>query len=241
MRASILFLVLGLAACGPTTTGLTMDQQSVDMARAALRGGSPQTALQILSDASGRGLGLSTAGRVLQGDALTELGRSDEARLAYTSALKSDKRSPGALIGLGRLKLTTDPALAESYFLTAVQSDPRSVKAWNDLGVARDLLGHHEGAQQAYRQALGVDPQDSAAVVNLALSLAMSGRGEEGVRMLRPLASGPTASPRIRHDLAAALTMAGKRDEAAQILNADLSPADVRKALDAYVAANGKQ
>ncbi len=237
MRGFILFLVLALAACGPTTTGITPDQQSLNMARAAMRGGSPQTALQILSDAAGRGERQSVQALVLQGDALTQLGRPEEAELSYTAALHRDNKWPGALIGLGRLKLATDPAMAEIYFLRAVQSDPRNTTGWNDLGVARDLQGHHDGAQQAYRQALGIDPQISAAVVNLALSLAMSGRGEEGVRMLRPLASGPTSSPKIRHDLAAALTMAGRRDEAAQILNADLSPDDVRQALDAYVAA----
>jgi Flp pilus assembly protein TadD len=237
MRAFILLLVLALAACGPTTTGMTPDQQSVDMARAALRGGSPQTALQILSDAAGHGVGLSTQGLVLQGDALTQLGRPEEAEISYGSALHKDDKSPGALVGLGRLKLASDPAMAETYFLRAVQSDPRSTTGWSDLGVARDLQGHHEGAQQAYRQALGIDPQMSAAVVNLALSLAMSGRGDEGVRMLRPLASGSGASPKIRHDLAAALTMAGRRDEAEQILSADLSPDQVRQALDDYVAA----
>ena len=237
MRGIILLLVLALAACGPTTTGMTPDQQTVDMARAAMRGGSPQTALQILSDAAGRGAPQSVQALVLQGDALTQLDRYDEAELAYTSALRRDRKSVGALIGMGRLKLGTDPATAETYFLGAVQSDPRSTTGWNDLGVARDLQGHHDGAQQAYRQALGIDPQLSAAVVNLALSLAMSGRGDEGVRMLRPLASGPTSSPKIRHDLAAALTMAGRRDEAAQILKTDLTPDEVRQALDAYVAA----
>ncbi len=237
MRGLILFLVLALAACGPTTTGMTPDRQSVDMARAALRGGSPQTALQILSDASSHGVQLSSQGLVLQGDALTQLGRPEEAELAYRAAMHGPAASPGALIGLGRLKLASDPAMAETYFLRAVDADPRNTTGWSDLGVARDLQGHHEGAQQAYRQALGIDPQMSAAVVNLALSLAMSGKGEEGVRMLRPLAAGSSASPKIRHDLAAALTMAGRRDEAEQILSADMSPDQVRQALDDYVAA----
>lgn len=238
MRGFILILVLCLAACGPTTTGMTPDQQSVEMARVALRGGSPQTALQILSDAAAKGPAVpSIAALVVQGDALTQLGRYDEAELAYTSALHRDGRAPGALIGMGRLRLSSDPAAAETYFLSAVKADPRNTTGWSDLGVARDLQGHHEGAQEAYRQALGIDPEMSAAMVNLALSLAMTGKAEEGVRMLRPLASAPTSSPKVRHDLAAALAMAGRTDEASQILKADLSPEDVRKALDAYAAA----
>ena len=237
MRGLILFVVLCLAACGPTTTGMTPDRQSVDMARAALRGGSPQTALQILSESASKGPAPSTAALVVQGDALTQLGRYDEAELAYTSALRRDDKSPGALIGMGRLRLSSDPAAAETYFLNSVKADPRNTTGWNDLGVARDLLGHHEGAQEAYRQALGINPDLSAAVVNMALSLAMTGKADEGVRMLRPLASASSSSPKVRHDLAAALAMAGRTDEASQILKADLSPEDVRKALDAYVAA----
>ena len=205
-----------------------------------MKGGSPQTALQILADASAHRTP-SVEALVLQGDALTSLERYDQAQLTYDEALRRDGKSPGALVGLGRLKLSSDPVQAETYFLGATRADPRDTTAWNDLGVARDLQGHHEEAQDAYRRALGVNPELSSAVVNMALSLAMTGKGEEGVRMLRPLADGPNASPKIRHDLAAALTMAGRRAEAQQILSADLSPDDVRQALDAYAAARTGQ
>lgn len=236
MRALLLLLVLGLSACGTTTIRPSADPHTVEMARAALRGGSPQTALQILSASSAPG-GASDAALIVQGDALTALGRFEEAKLAYDTVLRRDPRSVGAQIGMGRLKLGTDPTVAEALFLGAVRSDPRNTTALNDLGVARDLQGHHEGAQDAYRQALGIDPQLTASVVNLALSMAMTGKGDDAVRMLRPLASDPGASPKMRHDLAAALSLAGRQDEAAQILNADLSPADVRQAIDAYVSA----
>ena len=76
-------------------------------------------------------------------------------------------------------------------FLQALTHDPRNTTALNDLGVARDLMGDHTGAQEAYRQALGIDPEDSAAQVNLALSMAMSGDAADAVRMLRPMASNP--------------------------------------------------
>jgi Flp pilus assembly protein TadD len=236
MRGLCLLLLLALAACGSSLTSLNPDHQSVEMARAAMKGGSPQTALQILADSSAH-QAPSVEALNLQGDALTSLQRYDQAQMAYTQALQKDPQSPGAMVGIGRLQLATDPARAETYFAGATRADPRDTTAWNDLGVARDLQGHHEEAQAAYRQALGINPELSSAVVNMALSLAMTGRGEEGVRMLRPLADGPNASPKIRHDLAAALTMAGRRAEAQQILSADLSPQDVRQALDAYAAA----
>ncbi|HUB10745.1 MAG TPA: tetratricopeptide repeat protein [Acetobacteraceae bacterium] len=211
-------------------------QPGVDVAQAALRGGSPQTALQIASHVLQTAPG-NEAALVVQGDALTELGRVDDARISYTEALKSNPESVGGEIGLGRLDLSSDPAKAEALLLEALQRDPRNTTALNDLGVARDLRGNHAGAQTAYRQALGINPQDTAAEVNLALSMAMSGSAGEAVDMLRPLASAPGASRKMQHDLAAALTMAGNRPEAARILSADLSPAQVQQALDAYAAA----
>ena len=49
----------------------------------------------------------------------------------------------------------------------------------------------------------------TAAQVNLALSLAMSGQAGDAVQLLRPLASKPDASQQMRHDMAAVLMMSG--------------------------------
>ncbi len=236
MRVAPLLLVLLLAGCGHTQSEVSGLTPGVDVAQAALRGGSPQTALQLAGNVLARNPA-NEAALVVQGDALTELGRLDEARDSYSRALQSNSASVGAEIGMGRIRLTDDPAVASVLFLKALDHDPRNTRALNDLGVARDLQGDHAGAQQAYRRALGIDPQDSAPQVNLALSMAMSGSAADAVRVLRPMASDPNASRKLRHDLAAALAMAGDRDEAARILSKDLSPEDVRQALDAYAAA----
>ena len=236
MRGAPVVLVLLLAACGHTQSTMSGLQPGVDVAQAALRGGSPQTALQLVSGVLAQNPNNDSA-LVVQGDALTELGRLDEAQDSYNRALQSNPASVGAEVGLGRIRLANDPGAAGALFLQALSHDPRNTSALNDLGVSRDLQGNHAGAQEAYRQALGIDPQDSAAEVNLALSMAMSGSADEAVRILRPLAGNPGASRKLQHDLAAALTMAGDRDEATRILSKDLSPEDVRQALDDYAAA----
>lgn len=236
MRGGPLVLLLMLAACGHTASDLSALQPGVDVAEAALRGGSPQTALQLANSVLAHHPG-NEAALVVQGDALTELARLDEARQSYILALRSNPASVGAEVGLGRIRLADDPGASEKLFLEALHHDPRNTSALNDLGVARDLEGNHAGAQDAYRQALGIDPQLSSAQVNLALSMAMSGSADDAVRILRPIASNPGASRKVRHDLAAALAMAGHRDEAAAILSKDLSPEDVRRALDDYAAA----
>jgi tetratricopeptide (TPR) repeat protein len=174
---------------------------------------------------------------VVQGDAQTMLGEYEPASDSYGRALALDPGSVGAELGLGRLRLGSAPAAAESLFLQALQHDPRNTAVLNDLGIARDLQGRHADAQKAYNQALGLEPDLRAAQVNLALSLAMSGESGRAEQLLRPLAGDPGASRKLRHDLAAVLEMAGKHAEAEHILSADLSPAEVRRALAAYASA----
>lgn len=111
MRHGPLLLVLLLAACGQTQSVISGLQPGVDVAQAALRGGSPQTALQLASNVLANDPG-NEAALVVQGDALTDLGRFNEARDSYNRALKSNSESVGAQIGLGRLHLADDPPAA---------------------------------------------------------------------------------------------------------------------------------
>jgi hypothetical protein len=99
------------------------------------------------------------------------------------------------------------------------------------------LLGRHQDAQAAYRQAIGIDATMTGVQVNLALSLAMAGRAGDAAPLLRPLASGPDAPRRLRHNLAAVLAMAGDRGEAQSILAKDLPPEEVDRALAIFLTA----
>jgi len=235
MRRFALGALLLIAAC--TQGGdQSLDHSGASVAEAALRGGSPQIALQVAGGILAKSPD-NTQALVVQGEALTELGRLPEAEASFNAALAPNRRSIRALVGLGRVKLASDPQAAEALFLEALQREPRNAVALNDLGIARDLQGRHADAQQAYEQALGVDSAMTGAQVNLALSMAMSGKSGDAIRLLRPMASEPGASPQVRHDLAAVLAMSGDRAGAEQILSKDLSPAEVKQALAAYTAA----
>ncbi|MGE0226249.1 MAG: tetratricopeptide repeat protein [Acetobacteraceae bacterium] len=228
---SILLLTVGLAACsGTDVTDAVTGAPGLSVADAALRGGSPQVALQVTSGILSRDPDNARA-LTVRGDALTSLGQYADAAASYTRALQRDPLLLRAKIGLGRLRLGTDPAEAETLFLEVLQADPRDTIALNNLGIARDLQGRHQDAQRAYRQALGINPDMAAPQVNLALSLAMSGQGENAIRLIQPLAASPGASRKLRHDYAAVLAMSGKRAEAERILSEDLPPAEVRQAL----------
>ncbi len=207
----------------------------MDVADAALKGGSPQIALQIAENVLVHNPGNQDA-LLTKGEALTALGQSDDAAVVFSQVLANDKSSVSANIGLGRIELGSNPVAAEELFLEALKHDPRNAVALNDLGIARDLQGRHTDAQTAYRQALGLNPEMAGAEVNLALSLAMTGQSQDAVHLLQPLAEKPGATQQTRHDLAAVLAMSGDKTEAARILSRDLPPDQVQQALAAFTS-----
>ena len=211
MRALPLTALLLLGACA-NVGGLGQANAPPSAAAvAALRNGSPQTAMQIdnailVKDPH------NVAALLNRGDAQTALRQPIAAAKSYTSALQADPHSVSARIGLGRLRLADDPSAAESIFRDASQLDPHNATAWNDLGIARDLLGRHRDAQAAYREAIGLDASMRSAQVNLALSYAMVDRADDTAR-LQPW-----------HDQAAAHTMGDNRSEGPRVLAQDLQP-----------------
>ncbi len=243
MRTPIgLLLGLLLTGCGgaparltlpPASPRLSTAQPSLRVADAALAGGAPAMALQVADGILARQPN-DAAALLRQGDALYALQRGAEAADSYMHALAVAPHSAPALIGLARVRLGRDPAAAETLLQQALALDRRNPTALNDLGIARDLQGHHAAAQQAYQAALAEAPAMTAAEVNLGLSLALSGDPTRALQVLRPLAASPDTSSRIRQDLAAALALAGDSAAAEALLARDLSPAQVAEALSGY-------
>lgn len=232
---AILGLLLATACTrtGPTPFG--DGTPSLKTAQTALASGVPDLAYQICSKLV-INFPRSPDVQTCNGNALSGLGRNVEAANSFAAALDIMRDYPDALIGLGRLRLTTDPASAEQMFMNALKQQPRDSVALNDLGIARDLQGRHKDAQMAYAEAIASAPESRPPQVNLALSLALSGRAGEATRMLQPLADQPSASARERHDYAAALAMSGHSDQAARYLQPELSSAQVETALTGFRA-----
>jgi tetratricopeptide (TPR) repeat protein len=119
------------------------------------------------------------------GNALLALGRADEAAAQFEAALAldPDDRMSACQLGAslahaGRL----DEALA---VLTAlVQREPRFAEARLNLGNVHLSRGDSEAAEQCYRSALEVRPDDVDAMHNLAALLAADGRVTEARRLL---------------------------------------------------------
>ncbi|MBW4022427.1 MAG: tetratricopeptide repeat protein [Proteobacteria bacterium] len=207
MRTACLAILCVLAGCAG---GAPVAQTpGLDIARAALASGSPDIALRITQER------LVTApddvsALLLQGEADTLLGDRLAAEAAFRRVLILRPGSVDARMGLGRLELVDGPTQAELLFLEVLAERPRDPVALNDLGIAQDLQGHHSQAQTSYRKALGISPNMQAPLVNLALSLALTGQAAEARSLLAPLARSGSASPRLQTDFNLVSQMAGQ-------------------------------
>ncbi|MBZ5627840.1 MAG: radical SAM protein [Acidobacteriia bacterium] len=67
---------------------------------------------------------------------------------------------------------------AAALISQALNTEPTSVR-WNDFGTIQLALNNTAGAEQGYRQALQVDPQNQLAAVNLVILLEDLGRSKE--------------------------------------------------------------
>ena len=233
----VLALLLGVAGCSSSSNLLNESaKQDAAVGEAALTAGTPGIALR-LADETLAANPADAGALTRRGLALTELGRLEEARESLAKAVATDPHNQRALLALGRVELPTDPAAAETTLQTALHLNGQNAAILNNLGIARDLQGHHVQAEAAYRAALAVSPEMTATRVNLALCLAFQGQGAKAIGLLRPLAEDPAATRKVREDYATVLVMAGERTEAQGILAGTMASNQVVPALDVLALA----
>jgi Flp pilus assembly protein TadD len=168
------------------------------------------------------------------GFTLHELGAFAEADGAFRRALVVAPRNADALRGLGITLVARDmPRHAMENFTAAIAAGGDS-RAYNALGVARDMIGDRGAAQKAYAAGLRDDPENLTLLNNLGLSLALSGRLDEAIEVLGRVAANANATPRHRQNLALAYGLAGRPDLAADVSNNDLALRDVQNNLGYY-------
>jgi Flp pilus assembly protein TadD/energy-coupling factor transporter ATP-binding protein EcfA2 len=104
-----------------------------------------------------------------------ELGRYDEAEVAYRRAIELDEKCAYPWNGLGNLlsdQLGRSEE-AEAAYRQAIELDEKSAYPWNGLGnLLSDQLGRSEEAEAAYRQAIALDEKYALPCNNLGNLLA---------------------------------------------------------------------
>lgn len=101
----------------------------------------------------------SAAAYAFHAEALTSLGRFEEARLSYRAALELEPGNLLILLRLGRLhQMKGTYTEAQSFFDTACRLFPDDARPFYYLGALHLALGAKDKAQQALEQSIRLDP-----------------------------------------------------------------------------------
>lgn len=164
-----------------------------------------------------------------------------EAFLAMNAPMRAEQAFRGALMlapddvaarrGLA-LSLLDQGRAAEALpllqQLAAGSTDARLLRA---EGTAFDMLGRQSEAQAIYRKALGYSPIDSDLHGNLALSLALSGDGQNALREMQAALASPDPDPRQNANAVLVLALTGNDAAAAARGEATIGVAATRELL----------
>lgn len=223
-----------IAANQPGEPNATADL--VARARAARANGELETSVRLYRAAM-TAAREDQALRVELGETLTDAGDYEQAYEAINQSLQQstgEVREAG-FVALGRLffKLRR-PTESAAFFEKALAENPRNLRALIGRGVALDLTGKYDQAQTSYLAALELAPGDLRAQNNLALSYAFAGNFARAVEIMHPMATAPTATPRLRQNLALIYGLMGNSELAASISRRDLDEATIQSNLRFY-------
>jgi len=115
-----------------------------------------------------------------------------------------------------------DAAMALARAEAAGQGDWRMLSL---IGVTMDSLDQHAAAQDYYRQALSLTPDNPKVLSNMGLSYALEGKPGLAEQTLRQAVSLPGADARVRQNLMVVLGLQGKFDEVAIVAGPEMPEA----------------
>lgn len=157
--------------------------------------------------------------------ALRDLGRYDQAAETAQGVLVIQPGNVDAMLEVGRAHIARGQAF---YGVAALEqarnARPGDWQVWSLLGTAYQQVRRPDDARAAWAQALAISPDNPAVLTNLAMSAMTQGDAATAEPLLRRAAAQPGATLKVRLNLAMVLGLAGKMDEAEQILRRDLPP-----------------
>lgn len=161
-------------------------------------------------------------------ETLRKGGRNDRAAAVAGEALHRFPNDQPLMMTYGLAQIATDnPQEALRPLAMLAQTDAQNWRARSALGVALDQMGRFTEARQAYQEALTIHPDDAAILTNIGMSHLLEGDPDQAEPILRQAVALPSATPETRQNLAIALALQGKFDEAERLERIDLPPAQV--------------
>jgi len=127
--------------------------------------------------------------QMIIGGELGRRGEHEKAVAKYQEAIRLNPRLPGLHFELGeQLRSSPDPKLnaqAEGEFKAAVQANPYDEKAWCRLGESAAARSDFKAAQEAYKKALALQPEDSDAETDMAITLISLSQTADAIALLQ--------------------------------------------------------
>jgi Flp pilus assembly protein TadD len=159
-------------------------------------------------------------------EVLRKAGRVDRALDVAKGALD---RAPGNadLLRAYGLSLLSSGHSADAIrpLATLAQLDPADWRARSALGVALDEQGRYEEARRAYKEALAIKADEPSVLTNMGVSYLLGGDAVTAEKLLRQASALPSAPAEARQNLALAVGLQGRFEEAEQLQKVDLPPA----------------
>ena len=165
-----------------------------------------------------RYIGALTEAEQVLNDGLAIHSRDSLLRLELAKVFVASGRADQAseILEILRVELPQDPSILQA------------------LGVARDRLGQHDAAKEAYRQAIALGRPSAALLSNVAMSYLLSGDLAEAETFLRKAIVAPGATPQVRQNLALTLSLRGQVQAATQLSAETLPRPLATSAVTAY-------
>jgi len=164
--------------------------------------------------------------------ALRELGRYDQAAEAAQATLTLQPNNLDALLELGRAHIARGQAFYGVAPLEQARDlAPRDWRPYSLLGVAYEQVRRTDDARAAWNQALALSPDNPDVLTNAATAALTHGDAPGAETLLRRAVAQPTASAKVRQNLAMVLGLQGKMGEAEQILRRELPPEQAERNL----------
>jgi Flp pilus assembly protein TadD len=161
------------------------------------------------------------------------------AAIAYRAAIALSPNEVDFRRGLALADLVLgDPGSAMGEARTALATHADDPRLYSVLGVAQDMTGRHDLAQQSYQHGLELSPANIGLRNNYGMSLALAGDYGEAVKKLAEIAV-PDGAPRYRLNLALAYGLAGDDAKAAATARQVLDEQAVQNNLAFYALLRG--
>jgi len=161
-------------------------------------------------------------------ETLRKGGRADRAASVAQEALQRFPQDRSLTLTYGLAQLAARNPQEAIRPLTLVASmDARDWRVRSALGAALDQLDRFTEAREAYNEALVIQPNDPGVLTNMGVSHLMEGDPAAAEPILRQAMAQPNAPAEARQNLAVAVALQGRFDEAQQLERIDLPPATV--------------